>query len=92
MIKAHKIRLHPTSEQANYFTRAAGTARFVFNGALAEWKAQYEAGGKPNATALKMRRPKRAPNRRLGSMSDSIGLRRFQMAGGTRTKDRCASC
>jgi len=53
MIKAHKIRLHPTPEQANYFARAAGTARFVFNWALAEWKAQYETGGKPNATALK---------------------------------------
>ncbi len=33
--------------------RAAGTARFVFNWALSEWKSQYEAGGKPNATALK---------------------------------------
>src|SRR5713101_3416490 len=53
MIKAHKIRLHPTSKQANYFARAAGTARFVFNWALAEWKRQYEAGEKPNATALK---------------------------------------
>ncbi|TMC39352.1 MAG: transposase, partial [Chloroflexi bacterium] len=27
MIKAHKIRLNPTPEQANYFARAAGTAR-----------------------------------------------------------------
>jgi putative transposase len=31
MIKAHKIRLHPTPEQAHYFARAAGTARFVYN-------------------------------------------------------------
>ena len=54
MIKAHKIRLHPTSEQVNYFARAAGTARFTFNWALAEWQRQYEAGGKPNAKALKM--------------------------------------
>jgi putative transposase len=53
MIKAHKIRLHPTPEQAHYFARAAGTARFVFNWAVAAWKTQYEAGGKPNATALK---------------------------------------
>jgi putative transposase len=53
MIKAHKIRLHPTPEQANYFARAAGTARFVFNWALSEWKTQDDAGGKPNATALK---------------------------------------
>jgi putative transposase len=53
MIKAHKIRLHPTPEQVQYFARAAGTARFVFNWALAEWKVQYEAGDKPNALALK---------------------------------------
>jgi putative transposase len=53
MIKAHKIRLHPTPEQATYFAKAAGTARFCFNWALAEWKQQYEAGGKPSALALK---------------------------------------
>src|SRR6266576_4899964 len=53
MIKAHKIRLHPTLEQANYFAKAAGTARFCFNWALSEWKGQYEAGGKPSAKALK---------------------------------------
>ncbi len=53
MIKAHKIRLHPTPEQANYFARAAGTARFTFNWAVAEWKRQYEAGGKPSAFALR---------------------------------------
>lgn len=53
MIKAHKIRLHPTPEQANYFARAAGTARFTFNWAVAEWQRQYEAGGKPSALALR---------------------------------------
>lgn len=53
MIKAHKIRLHPTPEQAKYFAHAAGTARFVFNWALAEWQKQYEAGRKPNARALR---------------------------------------
>jgi putative transposase len=53
MIKAHKVRLHPTAEQANYFARAAGTSRFVWNWALAEWNRQYEAGEKPNALKLK---------------------------------------
>jgi len=53
MIKAHKIRLHPTSDQANYFARAAGTSRFVWNWALAEWNRQYEAGEKPTALKLK---------------------------------------
>jgi putative transposase len=53
MIKTHKIRLHPTPEQANYFARAAGTSRFVWNWALAEWNRQYEAGEKPTALKLK---------------------------------------
>ena len=52
MIKAHKIRLHPTSEQKGYFAKAAGTARFVWNWALAEWNRQYEAGEKPSALKL----------------------------------------
>jgi putative transposase len=39
MIKAHKIRLNPTPEQQRYFAKAAGTARFVYNWALAGWKA-----------------------------------------------------
>ncbi len=53
MIKAHKIRLNPTPEQATYFAKAAGTARFCFNWARAEWQKQYEAGGKPSALALR---------------------------------------
>lgn len=53
MIKAHKIRLHPTPEQAVYFAKAAGTARFAFNWGLMEWKRQYNAGEKPTALALK---------------------------------------
>lgn len=38
MIRAHKIRLHPTPEQEVYFRKAAGTARFVYNWALDRWK------------------------------------------------------
>ena len=49
----HKIELCQTSEQADYFVRACGTARRVWNWALAEWNKQYEAGQKPNAMALK---------------------------------------
>jgi putative transposase len=37
MEKAHKIRLNPTSEQEQYFWRAAGIARYAFNWGLAEW-------------------------------------------------------
>lgn len=43
MIIAHKIALDPNNAQATYFARAAGTARFAYNWALAEWKRQYEA-------------------------------------------------
>jgi len=53
MIRSHKIRLHPTPAQAQFFTRAAGVARFVWNWALAEWNRQYEAGEKPTALKLK---------------------------------------
>src|SRR5947199_5004068 len=53
MIKAHKIRIHPTPEQAVYFAKAAGTARFVWTWALAEWDRHYEAGEKPTAFKLK---------------------------------------
>lgn len=53
MIRSHRIRLNPTPEQAQYFARAAGTRRFVYNWGLAEWQRQYEAGGKPSALALK---------------------------------------
>ncbi|MEF3193375.1 MAG: transposase [Halothiobacillaceae bacterium] len=49
----HKIALCPTPEQADYFARACGTARRVWNWALNEWNKQYEAGQKPHAMALK---------------------------------------
>jgi putative transposase len=49
----HKIALKPTVQQENYFKRAAGTSRFVWNWALAEWKFQYALGEKPNAMMLK---------------------------------------
>ena len=50
---SHKIALCPSPEQADYFKRACGTARRVWNWALAEWNRQYAAGQKPNAMALK---------------------------------------
>ncbi len=49
----HKIRLYPTAQQAEYCKKACGTARFVWNWALAEWNRQYAAGLRPNAMALK---------------------------------------
>lgn len=49
----HKIALKPTRAQAEYFQKAAGTSRFVWNWALAKWNEEYVAGEKPNAMALK---------------------------------------
>lgn len=43
MLIAHKIALDPNNVQATYFASAAGTARFAYNWALAEWQRQYEA-------------------------------------------------
>lgn len=59
MLIAHKIALDPNNVQATYFARAAGTARFAYNWALAEWQRQYEAWKadnslpKPSQTALR---------------------------------------
>lgn len=43
MMVAHKIAFDPNNKQAAYFAKAAGTARFAYNWALAEWKRQHEA-------------------------------------------------
>jgi putative transposase len=43
MLTAHKIRLAPNNVQATYLSKAAGTARFAYNWALAEWQKQYAA-------------------------------------------------
>jgi len=59
MILAHCIRLDPNKIQATHLARAAGTARFAYNWALAEWQRQYEACKvdpalpKPNEAALR---------------------------------------
>ncbi len=53
MLLAHRIKLDPTLEQHDYFARAAGTARWVWNWALAEWQRQVAAGIRPNAMDIK---------------------------------------
>jgi putative transposase len=50
---AHKIALSPKPQQRDFFRQAAGTARFTYNWALAQWKAHYEQGYKPNGYLLK---------------------------------------
>ena len=59
MIISHKIRLDPNHKQATYFAKAAGTARFAYNWALAEWQTQYavwkddNTQPKPNQMSLR---------------------------------------
>ena len=53
MLLAHKIALDPNAAQRLYFDRAAGTARFAWNWALAEWQRQYKAGGRPSEVSLR---------------------------------------
>ena len=53
MLIAHKIELAPQAQQIDYFRRACGTARFVWNWALAEWNRQYAQALRPTALALK---------------------------------------
>ena len=59
MLVAHRIRLDPNNVQASHLAHAAGTARFAYNWALAEWNKQYEARKRdatlprPSETALR---------------------------------------
>jgi putative transposase len=59
MLVAHRIRPAPNNVQASYLARAAGTARFAYNWALAQWQRQYGASKaepalpKPNEMALR---------------------------------------
>src|SRR5919198_4250677 len=56
MLRAHKIRLNPTPEQEQYFRKASGTARFVYNWGLAEIKRALDNGRTPeSALDLKAR-------------------------------------
>jgi len=60
MMLAHRIALEPNNVQAMYLSRAAGTARFAYNWALAEWKRQYETwkldNTQPKPTQQSLRR------------------------------------
>jgi putative transposase len=49
---AHKIRLVPTPEQEQYFRKACGVSRLIYNYALEEWNKQYTEGLKPNGRDL----------------------------------------
>lgn len=59
MLLAHKIALQPNNKQRTHLAKAAGTARFAYNWALAEWRKQYDAWkldnslGRPSQMALR---------------------------------------
>jgi putative transposase len=44
MLRTHRIRLVPTSEQEELFRKSCGVARFAYNWGLAEWERRYQAG------------------------------------------------
>jgi len=86
----HKIALRPTPEQADYFNCACGTARRVWNWALAEWKKQYVAGQKPNAMALK--KQFNAIKYSDPQWLDEKGNRGSRPSTAMPTRSRCTSC
>jgi len=53
VILTHRIELDPTEKQKEYFRQACGTARFVWNWALAEWDYRYELGANIAASEIK---------------------------------------
>jgi putative transposase len=53
MLLAHSIRIDASSSQREYFARAAGTARRVWNWGLAKCQRQAAAGQRPDAIVLK---------------------------------------
>ena len=60
MIRGHIIQLSPNPEQADYFARAAGVARFAYNWALDAWKDIYAVHmmdpSVPNTNEVELRR------------------------------------
>ena len=82
MQRAHKIRLYPTKEQEVQLLKTAGTSRYAYNWALAEWKKSYAdyADGKstvkPSALKLSARwtqeRPEWAEEVNRGSQTKAI--------------------
>jgi putative transposase len=53
MIVVHRIALDHNEAQETAFRKAAGTARFAYNWALAEWRSWYDIGGKPTEIDLR---------------------------------------
>lgn len=65
MLIAHRIALDLNNVQSAYMARAAGTARFAYNWALADWKRQYEAWKLDNSQP---KPSQAAPRRQLNAL------------------------
>ena len=53
MLLGHKIELRLTVKQKEYFFKAVGVKRFVYNSCLAEWNSAYKKGYKPDEFYIK---------------------------------------
>lgn len=53
MIKAMKIRLKPTKDQARLMAKSVGIARFAYNWGLNRWNELYEKGEKPSKLLIR---------------------------------------
>lgn len=53
MLLVHKIELKVNNKQAEYFSKACGTARFAYNWALDNWQQQFKSGQKPSEVSLR---------------------------------------
>lgn len=68
MQRAHKIRLYPTKEQEVQLLKTAGTSRYAYNWALAEWKQMWQdvedgkSSERPSAFKLSARWTKERPD------------------------------
>lgn len=52
MILSHEIKLDPTSSQVEYFKKACGVSRFVYNWGLWNWNESYRKGEKTSGFIL----------------------------------------
>jgi len=62
MKTAHKIRINPTPEQVEYFKRACGTRRFIYNWGREQWEKQYQAYKEEQETVPEQERTRTSPS------------------------------
>ena len=62
MKTAHKIRINPTPDQTEYFKRACGTRRFIYNWGREQWEKQYQAYKQEQETVPEQERKLKPPH------------------------------